>query len=49
MPENSNRFLIFSYIVTTLISMGAELLTVTIATFCSMFGPGKALMGGEGA
>jgi len=29
--------------------MGCELLTVTISTFCTMFGPGLALRGPEGA
>jgi hypothetical protein len=29
--------------------MGTELLSVTIAAFCTMFGPGKALRSAEGA
>ena len=41
--------LMLTYLVITVLAMSCELVTVTIATFSSMFGPGLALRGPEGA
>lgn len=38
----------FGYLSTTTMAMGFGLLSITIATFCQMFGPGLALRGKDG-
>lgn len=44
-----SSFISFGYLSTTTAAMGFGLLTIVVAALCSMFGPGLALRGSEGA
>eukprot|EP00743_Colponemidia_sp_Colp-15_P005404 GILK01005809.1.p1 GENE.GILK01005809.1~~GILK01005809.1.p1 ORF type:complete len:218 (+),score=17.39 GILK01005809.1:67-720(+) len=46
--EDPHVFLRLTSLVSTACAMGFELIAVTIATFCTMFGPGLALRGSQG-
>lgn len=48
-PASSSPLLQFLSLVLTILGMSCSLLTVTISAFCTMFGPGLALRGPEGA
>eukprot|EP00742_Colponemidia_sp_Colp-10_P002696 GILJ01002882.1.p1 GENE.GILJ01002882.1~~GILJ01002882.1.p1 ORF type:complete len:231 (+),score=12.41 GILJ01002882.1:75-767(+) len=46
--DDPHVFLKLTCLVSTACAMGFELVAVTIATFCTMFGPGLALRGSHG-
>jgi len=48
-PSSASPILELLFLLITILAMSCSLLSVTIAAFCTMFGPGLALRGPEGA